>query len=374
MNTTTYDVAVVGVGVTGAAAAWRLAQRGARVVALDRFAPPHGFGSSHGRTRIIREAYFEGGAYIPLVRQAYDAWRALERESGRTLFRRTGGLTLAPEGRGIAAAARRAATSHDVEIEILSGAEVMRRFPAFRVRDDDVGVWEPSAGVLLVDRCMEALVGAAREAGAELAFGRVVESWSGEGEGLRIRTRQGETILAGRLVLAVGPWMARLLPGTHVPLDVERSVVHWFEPAATTLDPLELPVFIEELEGGRLWYGIPEEGLLKAGYHHGGELTDVDALRREVAGHEAQTVRQLLRSLLPAAAGACRASEVCPYTNTPDGDFLLDLHPRDPRVVIASACSGHGFKFGPVTGELVAELALEGQSERVPASFRWRWT
>lgn len=374
MNTRTCDVAVIGLGVTGAAAAWQLARRGARVVAFDRFAPPHPFGSSHGRTRIIREAYFEGEAYVPLVRRAYDSWRELEQEYGQTLYRRTGGLTLAPEGRGIVARARSAGRAHGLELETLDAAEMRHRFPDFRVSDEDVGVWEPRAGVLQAERAVAALLQAADRAGAELRFGVGVDGWIAENGGALLRTSRGDSISAGRVVLAAGPWIGRLLPGARPPLEVERSVVHWFEPATSSLDPLGLPVFIEELEGGRLWYGIPEEGLFKTAFHHGGEVAGADTLRREVSTKEVQAVRRLLRLLIPAAAGAYRASEVCPYTNLPDGDFLIDLHPEHSQAVIASACSGHGFKFAPVTGALAADLALDGQSAALPDSFRWRWS
>ncbi len=367
-----YDAIVVGLGVNGAAAALRLAERGARVLGLDRFAPPHPFGSSHGRTRIIREAYFEGEVYIPLVRRAYDAWRLLEAQHGVRLYRRTGGLTLAPDGAGIIADVRRVAEHHGVELEVLDGAEGRRRFPAFHCRDDDTVVYERNAGILFAERCVETLLRAAALAGAELRCGEMVRSWSPEGEGVKVRTSGGD-VSAGRLVLAAGAWTGALLIGVAAPLEVERCVVHWFEPAGSVPPSSELPVFIEELEGGVLWYGIPEEGLLKAAFHHGGESSAPDALRREVDRRDVQRVRQLLRSLLPHAAGAYRGGVVCPYTNTPDGDFLLDLHPRHPQVVVASACSGHGFKFAPTTGELVASLALEGRDADVPAAFRWRW-
>ncbi len=370
--TDTFDVAVVGLGVNGAAAAWRCAEAGARVVAFDRFAPPHPFGSSSGRTRIIREAYFEGEAYVPLVRRAYDAWRLLEAEVGVPLFRRTGGLTIAPEGGGIVARVRAATERHGVELEVLDAEEIRARFPAFRVHDEDVAVWERRAGVLFPERCVESLMRSATRAGATLRLGTAVRSWTPEGDAVRIRHAGGD-VLAGRLVLAAGSWSASLLTGIHLPVEVERQVLHWFEPASATLDPLDLPVFIEELEGGRMWYGIPEEGLLKVAYHHGGEIAPPDALRREVDPGEPRLLRKLLSVLIPEAAGIGRGARVCPYTNTPDGNFLIDRHPNHPQVVVASACSGHGFKFGPITGELVAGLVLRDDVESVPREFRWRW-
>ncbi len=372
------DVLVVGLGVNGASAAWRIAGRGASVVAFDRFAPPHPFGSSHGRSRIIREAYFEGEAYVPLVRRAFDGWLALEDETGRPLHRRTGGLTLAPEGGGIVAAARDAMARHGTALELLDAGELRRRFPDFRVEDDDAGVWEPGAAVLYADRCVDALIEAAARAGADVHRGESVLAWRAEGDGVRVQTTRG-AYTAGRLVLAAGPWQRDLLAARRVPLEIERSVLHWFEPARRDLDAERLPVFIEELEAGILWYGIPEPGALKVAFHHGGQRAGggdrpaIDALRRDVDPAEVDAVRSLLETLIPGAAGAHRGSRVCPYTNTPDEHFLLDLHPDHPEVVLASACSGHGFKFGPAAGEIVADLALTGERDAVPARFHWRW-
>ena len=367
-----FDVAVVGLGVNGAATAWRLAERGARVVALDRFAPPHPFGASQGRTRIIREAYFEGDDYVPLVRRAFDDWRTLEAMTPLPLYRRTGGLTIAPDGGIIVEQVAAAAERHGVDIERLNGDELRRAFPGFNFRDDDNGIYEPQAGVLAAERAVEALLAAGRRLGVDMRLGEAVRSWMPDGSGVCVRTSRGE-VRAGILVLAAGAWLDSLCPVPRPPLEVERSVIHWFEPSSAELDTATLPVFIEELEGGILWYGVPEDGLLKVGYHHGGEVGSPDALRRDVEPDEVRRARQLLRSLIPEAAGAHRAAGVCPYTNTPDGHFLIDRHPLQPRVVIVSACSGHGFKFAPVTGDIAASIALEGDAARVPALFRWRW-
>jgi sarcosine oxidase len=366
-----YDVAVLGLGVMGAATARALARRGARVVGLDRYAPPHPFGSSHGRTRVIRQAYFEGDVYVPLVRRALAGWHELEAESGRTLYRRTGGLTLSPPGGSLATQAAHSARSHDVPAETLDGAEVRRRFPHFLVPDDEAAVWEPNAGVLAVEAGVEALLDGARKAGAELRYGHAVTSWSAQRGGVALRTDAGDVVRARRLVLAAGPWLPGLLGQAALPLRVERSVVVWMEPASAGADPGTLPVFIQEYQPDRVWYGVGEPGCLKAGLHHGGELRPIDALRREVSDDDVIAVRNHVGALLPDFAGAVRAVDVCPYTNMPDEHFLLDRLPGHNDVVVLSACSGHGFKFGPALGALAAELALEGKAD-VPSLFGWR--
>lgn len=368
----TYDAIVVGLGVAGASACWRLAQRGVSVLGVDRFRPPHPFGSSHGRTRIIREAYFEGEGYLPLLRDAYDGWAELEAASGRTLYRCTGGLTIGPADGATAARARGSAERHGVAVDLFDAVELRKAFPAFHVHDHEIGVFERRAGVLSVEPAIGALLDQAHAAGAELRFGVEVSAWREDAGVVRVATRAGD-IVADTLVLAAGPWLPQLA-AAPVPLEVERSVVAWFEPAALEpIDSTTLPVFIHEHAPGEVWYGVPEEGALKVGLHHGGQRGGIDSLRRGVDPAEIVALGALVARVLPGAAGPVRATSVCPYTNTPDGDFLVDHHPDTSRVVLVSACSGHGFKFGPVLGAAAADLAL---GEKLPPTWRpfaWRW-
>ena len=317
-----HDVIVAGLGAMGSAAACALARRGHRVLGLDRFAPPHREGSSSGRTRIIREAYFEHPAYVPIVERAYEAWAALERDSGRTLLRETGGLMIGPPD-----------------------------------------------GVLFPEDCVAAHLEVAARAGAELRTGEPVESWEPDGEGVLVRTPRG-THRAARLVLAPGAWLARLVPELALPLVVRRQLLFWFsthEPAEFA--PGRFPVFIWEHEAGRFFYGFPEFGDgVKVARHGEGRIVEPDDVRRDVAGHEADDLRLQLARHLPAACGALRESAVCLYTCTPDGHFIMDAHPAHPQVTIASVCSGHGFKFASAIGEILADLAT-GERPRFDLSM-----
>jgi sarcosine oxidase len=353
-----YDVIIAGLGAMGSAAAWHLAASGKRVLGLDRFAPPHQFGSSHGLTRIIREAYFEHPLYVPLVQRAYELWADLERQSGQRLLLQTGGLMLGPGEGVLVSGARRSAHQHRLSHEILSAAEVRGRFPALVPGHDMIGVLEPRAGVLFPELAIQTHFEFARKAGATLSFNTPILEWEPQKDGVLVCTAD-QTYTANHLLLSVGSWLSSLLPDLHLPLTVERQVLFWFEPSANPelFQPGRFPIFICEYDDHRFFYGFPDLGDgVKLGVHHEGQTTQPDLINRELNEQEIETARGLLQRFLPSAAGALRSAAVCMYTNTPDEHFILDRHPNHAQVLIASPCSGHGFKFSPVIGEIAATL------------------
>ncbi|HSB52757.1 MAG TPA: N-methyl-L-tryptophan oxidase [Gemmatimonadales bacterium] len=361
----TYDVAVVGLGAVGSAATEALACRGLRVIGLDRFRPPHPFGSTHGRSRIIREAYYESPAYVPLVQRAYREWDRLAAASGRTLLRQTGGLMLgAPDGELIAGA-RLSAESHRLPHDLLDTGELRRRFPHLRVMDGTVAVWEPRAGFLDPEACVSACLELAVRGGAELRLETPADDWRPEGDSIRL-TAGAERISCGTMILAAGPWLPGLLGRFLPPLVVERQVMWWFRPAsrASAFTADHHPVFIWEWENGRFFYGIPDHGHgVKVAVHHEGRPADPDRVERGVSRTELDGMRNLLRRFIPDLDGEPVEHAVCLYTNTPDHHFLLGPHPDQPRVLLASACSGHGFKFASALGEVLADLVERGETE-----------
>jgi sarcosine oxidase len=357
----------------GSAAAWQLARRGLQVIAFEAHPPVHAWGSSHGRTRIIREAYFEHPLYVPLVQRAYALWAELEREAGRALLRPTGGLMIGHPDSAVVAGARRSAREHALPHELLAAGEVRRRFPTFAPAPDMSAVFEPRAGLLLVEECVAALQQAARGHGARLEHQTPVLSWDVEGSSVVVNTPAGRH-RAGHLVLCAGPWLPRLVASLALPLRVERQLSHWFEPAR---DPdafaaARCPVTIWEHGPGRVFYTIPDPGGqgFKAGIHHDGDTVDPDTVRRDPAPEDEARVRRLLERFIPAANGRLLEARVCLYTNTPDEHFVIDRHPGAPRVLVASACSGHGFKFAPAVGEAVAALVTEGSGRFDLSPFR----
>jgi sarcosine oxidase len=361
----TYDAVVLGLGVMGSAVLRSVAARGLRVLGIDRHHPPHELGSSHGRARMIREAYFEHPLYVPLVRHAYDLWERLERESGTELLRITGGAFVGEEDSELVSGALESSRLHGIPVDLVDGAELGRVFPAFAPQPGIHAVLEGRAGFLHPDRCVRALLDRAEESGAEKRIEEVIgwESDGGRHDGrLRVITDGGEH-LTEALVLAAGPWLPSLATDQRLPLTVERVVQAAFAPDRPADHTEEsLPVFALEFEPGRVFYGFPAiEGAVKVGLHHGTPVSDPDSASREVSTRETEAVRALVRKFLPGADGPLLEADICFYTNTPDGHFLIDRLPGLEQVLVVSPCSGHGFKFAPAIGELVADL-LTGET------------
>jgi sarcosine oxidase len=359
MHAERYDTIVVGVGGMGSAALRHLARRGQRVLGLERFAVPHAFGSSHGVTRIIRLAYYEDPAYVPLLRRAYELWRELEAESGERLLHVTGSVDAGPE---IFEGSLRSCQEHDLPHEVLSGAELGRRFPAYRLPADTDVLLQPDGGFLLPERCIVQHARLAEAAGAVLRQGERVLGWEPAGDGVRVRT-EGAVYEAERLVLCAGAWsqdVARLAPGL---VTAERQVLAWFHPLEPELfEPERFPVFNLVVPEGR-WYGFPVFGIpgFKVGrYHHRGEEVDPDAFERAAGPDDEALLHGFAERYFPAGAGPTSSLETCLFENSPDEHFLLDVHPDCPQAIVAAGFSGHGFKFCSVVGEILADLALEG--------------
>ena len=362
---------MVGLGAAGSAALLALARRGVRVVGLDRFTPPHPFGSTHGRSRIIREAYYESPVYVPLVQAAYEAWARIARDAGRRLLETTGGVMLGAPESGLIRGTLLSARTHGIPHELLETAALRRRLPAFLIPEGTVGVWERRAGILDPEGCVTSCMGLAVRAGADARLDTRVTGWSRVGDGLRIETTTG-SFACGRVILAAGAWMPELCRELQLPLTVERQVMAWFTPAVRApFLAASLPVFIWEWEPERTFYGIPDQGTgFKVAGHHDGDTTTPDTVDRTVTPADVAGLRALLRRFIPAADLPPADAVTCLYTNTPDRHFILGAHPHEPRVLLASPCSGHGFKFASAVGELLADLATDGKTGMDLSPFR----
>ena len=365
----TYDIILAGLGAMGSATAFHLARRGRRVLGLDRFTPPHTLGSSHGQTRIIREAYFEHPTYVPMVQRAYTLWEELQRESGEELLRITGGLMIGRPESDVFAGARRSAMEHGLRHEILSASEVRRRFPALTPDDTMQAVWEPRAGVLFPEKCVASHLDLARRHGAELRFEEPVLRWERDGAGVRVTTARGQ-YTAAQLVISAGAWLRELAPELAGQFTVERQVLYWFEAKEREkFAPERCPIHLWQFDGKKFFYGFPDlgDGVKVAGHHHG-EMTTAETVRREVAAEEVEAVRVWVRRFVPAADGALKACSVCLYTNTADEHFWIDSLASCAAVLVVSPCSGHGFKFSSAIGEIVADRC-EGREARFDLSL-----
>ena len=364
-STRVYDAIVIGVGGMGSAAVCRLAQRGLRVLGLERFRIPHEMGSSHGITRIIRLAFHEGPEYVPLGRRAYELWRNLEERTGEQVLHITSSVHAGVPGAVAFENTLRACGEQDVQHEVLTSAELSARFPGYALPPEMRAVVQPDGGFLTPERCVESHVAVARALGAEVREEERVVDWEAFSGGVRVRTEAG-VYEAGSLVLTAGAWAGRLLPRLAEAAVPERQVMAWFEPDDPALiAPSRFPVFIVTMDGDE-YYGFPEFGTagLKVGkFDDTGVAADPDALDRTWRTEDEEMLREFLRRCFPRAAGRLLRMAVCMFTNSPDRHFIIGTDAAWPQVSFAAGFSGHGFKFSSVIGEIMADLAERGETE-----------
>ena len=375
-----FDVAVIGLGSTGAAALYHLARRGLSVVGLEQASPGHEGGSSHGESRIIRMAYFEHPSYVDLVRLAYRNWRDLEQASGRSVITTTGIIEAGYPGASLVRDSLASAIQHDLPHEVLSGRQIRQRFPAFDLPDDWEGVFQPDGGILAADLAIRLHVEGAKTAGAEVRTQVAVRATEPTGAAVRLVLADGTAIEAGAVVVAAGGWIGELVPGLRRHLTLSRQAVCWFTPTQPALtDPDRFPVFLLDADAdpttetpADVIYGFPDfagTGVKAASHLLGRTLASAADARQDGDAEDALRIRLALERLIPAAAGPVRQVKTCIYTSTPDADFIVDRLAGEPRIVLASACSGHGFKFASLLGEILADLATTGATRHDISRF-----
>jgi sarcosine oxidase len=361
-SSTVYDAIVVGVGGMGSAACYHLARRGLRTLGLEQFDIPHAMGSSHGVTRIIRLAYYEHPLYIPLLLRAFALWDELERGSGRHLLEVTGTVDASGPDEIVFVESLASCRAFDLAHEVLTSAELTARYPGYRLPPGHMALFQPDGGFLLPEPCISAHVTGALAAGADIRARERVLDWQPTSDGVRVTTERG-IYEGGRLILAAGAWMASLVPALADLVRPERQVLGWFAPLDPALfTPERFPVFNLLVPEGR-YYGFPQYDVpgFKIGlYHHLEEQVDPDDFSREAGIADEGPLRLATARYFPAANGPTMALRTCLFTNTPDEHFILDMLPGYPQVIVASPCSGHGFKFASVIGEILADLAQSG--------------
>jgi len=359
----------------GSAALYQLAKRGARVMGIDRFAPPHEQGSSHGDTRITRLAIGEGAHYTPLVKRSHAIWRDIEHETGADLLTQCGELIISSDDRkssvhveGFFQNTVNAARDHGIAHELLDASQIRSRFPLFNVRDNERGYFEPEAGFVRPEACIGAQLSLAEKHGAEIRRGEAVFIFGTTPNGVTVKTDNG-SYQTDRLIVAAGAWLPKLLGGSvEKMLKVHRQVLHWFETNGdpSQFAPQNFPVFIWELPDARQGiYGFPVvDGGLKIATEQYSDVTSPDAVSREVETREiTQMYEYFVRPYLKSVSPHSVKAKACLYTVTPDAGFILDHLPQSERIIVASCCSGHGFKHSAAIGEVLADMA---QSRATP--------
>jgi sarcosine oxidase len=362
----TADVAVVGLGAMGSAAMWRLASRGASVVGFERFEPGHEFGSSHGASRIFRAAYFEDTRYVPLLVAALEWWRRLERESARELLLQIGGLMIGPPDGPLITGSLKSVNEHRLPHRILDRAAMAARYPQHKLVAGDVAILDELAGVLLPEETIAASVALAKDRGAAIHSLSAVQ---------RIEPSAGhvdlivgaDTLKFRHAVVCAGPWLPDLISIPGCELQIERQVITWFKSATPdSFAPDRFPAFVRELADGTIGFGIPDmgDGLIKVGIHHGdGEIVNPDSMDRSVQRRDYETTESFATAYIDGLMPSVAKAMVCLYTNSPDSHFVIGQVPGVPNMTIVSPCSGHGFKFAPLIGEIAADLALKGGTD-----------
>ena len=355
-----YDVIVVGGGGVGSSTAWHLARRGARVLVIEQFHPGHARGSSHGETRIIRQAYFEHPDYVPLLLRAYQLWEELEEQIGGRLLERVGLLEVGPPEGAVVPGVLRAARQHGLEVDKLSHREVADRFPPFRIPEGMLAVFERAAGYLRVESCVLAHLSAAKAAGAAMVFNTAVRKWSAGRSGVRVVTDTDE-YQAEKLIITAGAWAPQLLGQLGVQFEVLRKNVYWYTSGEAALSQDSgCPTFLFELPEG-VFYGFPQRDSLgvKVAEHSGGDVVqDPTAATGSEQRGDQDRVEAFLSECVPAVTPPLIRHSACFYTMSPDGHFVIDQHPLHEKVLLAAGLSGHGFKFTSVLGEVLAERSL----------------
>jgi sarcosine oxidase len=364
------DVIVIGLGAMGSAATESLARNGHSVAAFDRFTPPHSHGSSHGLSRIFRQAYWEDPRYVYLLLRARELWHQLEQDSGTQLLHTIGGLMIGPKDGQLVSRSAESARQFGLPHEIFSAQELKRRWPVFHVEPDSIALLEHTAGYLSPEKCVEQQLVQAARWHAQLHYDEPVLEWSAASGGVTVRTDRG-TYMAEHLVITPGPWAPQLLAEMGLPLRVTRQVLYWFEPKEN-IDLFRedrLPIYMfEAVNEALLVYGFPLTGPVSEGVkvavHGSNQLCTPETICREILPEDERYIRERLAETLPSLAGRLLRAETCLYTMTPDENFIIGTHPHHPAVTVAAGFSGHGFKFAPVIGEILGQLATTGKTSQ----------
>jgi len=359
------DVIIIGLGAMGSASSYYLSKEGVDVIGFDTYKPPHSIGSSHGETRIIREAYHEGTSYVPIVKRAYDLWEDMNKESGENLISQFGGIILGNNGDHIKKALK-SAEKYNIPIDQLNSSQIKDQFPVLNPPLNFTGLYEKRSGAVFPEKSISFMHQQAKKNGARLFYDEKVLGWKRKSNSFQVETNKG-TYLTQKLILSSGAWIKNLVPDLNLPIKIERQVLFWLEPKKNKdLFQTEfLPNTGWDLDSGHEFYTQPmmENKGFKVAKHHDGEFILPENLDRETKEEDIVTIRSFLEEYIPDANGKILDSKVCIYTDTPDLDFILDFSPVDENIIICSPCSGHGFKFTPAIGEICTKMIKE---EKIP--------
>ncbi|MBC7473105.1 MAG: N-methyl-L-tryptophan oxidase [Candidatus Sericytochromatia bacterium] len=367
-----FDVIVVGLGAMGSSACYYLSQNNINVLGLDQFNPPHNFGSSHGETRIIREAYFEHPLYVPLVQRAYDLWEDLQQKTTNIksdklennesallsdrLFLKTSGLMLGKKDSGVVSGAKKSAETHNLNYKLFNSDQIKKNYPAFNIPADNIGILENRAGILFPEKCIKKYLEYAKNKGVKINYNEKMISWKSNNSNITVTTDKN-VYYTDKLILSTGAWIKEIIP--NLKLKITRQVLFWLDTKGNDEFKSEkFPIYICEKNPEKIFYGFPDLGTgMKIAFHNHGQEIKPDNLDKNIYSDEIKEISDIVGKYFPKLKTNIIKSEVCMYTNTEDENFIIDYYPSNNNVIVASPCSGHGFKFSSAIGEILSQMA-----------------
>ena len=360
MKKNIYDVIIIGLGAMGSAASYYLSKNGVKVLGLDTYEPPHKLGSSHGHTRVIREAYHEGTSYVPIVKRAYELWNELDHEIEDKLILEYGGMYLGDDGKYLSDA-KKSAKKYDIPIKEFSSKEIKEKYNILNPPNNFKGLLENRSGAVFPEKAISNFLSKSINNGSSHNYNEKVIGWEKQSKFYKVETDKNN-YFAEKLIFSSGAWIKNLVPSLKLPVKIERQVLFWFDPIKDKdkFHYSNMPNTGWDLDNGMEFYTQPniENKGFKVAMHHNGKFISENDLNRESNADDLSIVKNFLEEYIPLANGKLIDSRVCVYTNTPDLDFIIDFYPNDENIIICSPCSGHGFKFTPAIGEICSELVI----------------
>ena len=360
MKKNIYDVIIIGLGAMGSAASYYLSKNGVKVLGLDTYEPPHKLGSSHGHTRVIREAYHEGTSYVPIVKRAYELWNELDHEIEDKLILEYGGMYLGDDGKYLSDA-KKSAKKYDIPIKEFSSKEIKEKYNILNPPNNFKGLLENRSGAVFPEKAISNFLSKSINNGSSHNYNEKVIGWEKQSKFYKVETDKNN-YFAEKLIFSSGAWIKNLVPSLKLPVKIERQVLFWFDPIKDKdkFHYSNMPNTGWDLDNGMEFYTQPniENKGFKVAMHHNGKFISENDLNRESNADDLSIVKNFLEEYIPLANGKLIDSRVCVYTNTPDLDFIIDFYPNDENLIICSPCSGHGFKFTPAIGEICSELVI----------------
>lgn len=360
MKKNIYDVIIIGLGAMGSAASYYLSKNGVKVLGLDTYEPPHKLGSSHGHTRVIREAYHEGTSYVPIVKRAYELWNELDHEIEDKLILEYGGMYLGDDGKYLSDA-KKSAKKYDIPIKEFSSKEIKEKYNILNPPNNFKGLLENRSGAVFPEKAISNFLSKSINNGSSHNYNEKVIGWGKQSKFYKVETDKNN-YFAEKLIFSSGAWIKNLVPSLKLPVKIERQVLFWFDPIKDKdkFHYSNMPNTGWDLDNGMEFYTQPniENKGFKVAMHHNGKFISENDLNRESNADDLSIVKNFLEEYIPLANGKLIDSRVCVYTNTPDFDFIIDFYPNDENIIICSPCSGHGFKFTPAIGEICSEFVI----------------